>query len=101
MPLVDRPRGRYGTARMGLVHWDEVEPVRRVKGEMAGSWQWLGDAADAQGVALTRVRVDPGMLPTPPHLHGLDEEIYFVLGGSGLAWQDDAVHELRPGDCVV
>jgi uncharacterized cupin superfamily protein len=24
-----------------------------------------------------------------------------VLGGSGLAWQDELVHEVRPGDCVI
>jgi uncharacterized cupin superfamily protein len=24
-----------------------------------------------------------------------------VLAGSGLAWQDDLVHEVRPGDCVI
>ena len=53
------------------------------------------------GVGLNRVRVAPGKLPTPPHSHGASEEIYFVLGGSGLAWQDEAVHEVRPGDCVI
>jgi uncharacterized cupin superfamily protein len=25
----------------------------------------------------------------------------YVLGGSGLSWQDEAVYALRPGDCVV
>ena len=42
-----------------------------------------------------------GRLPTPPHSHGASEELYFVLAGDGLAWQDDAVHEVRPGDCVI
>ena len=86
---------------MGLAHWDEVETVSRAKGEMDASWQPLGDAAGAAGVGLNRVRVAPGKLPTPPHSHGASEELYFVLGGSGLAWQDDAVHEVRPGDCVI
>src|SRR5438034_6376388 len=45
--------------------------------------------------------VEPGKLPTPPHSHGASEEIYYVLAGSGLAWQDDAVHEVRAGDCVI
>ena len=43
----------------------------------------------------------PGKLPTPPHSHGASEEIYFVLAGSGLAWQDGEVHEVRPLDCIV
>ena len=86
---------------MGLAHWDDVEGHRRAKGEMDATWQRLGDAAGTKGVGLNRVRVAPGKLPTPPHSHGASEEVYFVLGGSGLAWQDDQVHEIRPGDCVI
>ncbi len=84
-----------------LAHWDEVEAQRREKGPMAASWQHLGDAAGVTGFGLNRVRVEPGRLPTPPHSHGLSEEIYFVLGGSGLLWQDEAVCEVRSGDTVV
>ena len=68
---------------------------------MDATWQRLGDAAGTKGVGLNRVRVAPGKLPTPPHSHGASEEVYYVLGGSGLAWQDDEVHEVRPGDCVI
>jgi uncharacterized cupin superfamily protein len=86
---------------VAVVHWDEVERRRRAKGEMDATWQRLGQAAGTQGVGVNRVRVEPGMLPTPPHSHGASEEIYFMLGGSGLAWQDEAVHEVRAGHCVV
>jgi len=86
---------------MGVAHWDEVEAHHRAKGEMGATWQSLGTAAETRGVGVNRVRVEPGRLPTPPHSHGASEEIYFVLGGSGLAWQDGAVHEVRPLDCVI
>jgi uncharacterized cupin superfamily protein len=86
---------------VGLAHWDEVESYRRAKGEMDARWQRLGAAAGAEGVGVNRVRVEPGKLPTPPHSHGASEEIFFVLAGSGLAWQDGAVHEVAAGDCVV
>lgn len=86
---------------MGLAHWDDVDWHRRAKGEMDAEWQFLGDAAGTSGVGVNRVRVAPGRLPTPPHSHGASEEAFFVLGGSGLAWQDGAVHEVRPGDCVI
>ncbi|HSC50428.1 MAG TPA: cupin domain-containing protein [Gaiellaceae bacterium] len=86
---------------MGLAHWDEVEAHRLERGPMAATWQRLGAAAGAQVVGINRVRVEPGRLPTPPHSHGLSEEIYFVLGGSGLLWQDEAVCEVRAGDTVV
>ncbi|HEX4527368.1 MAG TPA: cupin domain-containing protein [Gaiellaceae bacterium] len=86
---------------MGIAHWDEIERRHRAKGEMDATWQQLGDPAGARTVGLNRVRVAAGKLPTPPHSHGASEEIYYVLEGSGLAWQDGEVHEVRPGDCVI
>jgi uncharacterized cupin superfamily protein len=86
---------------MGVAHWDEVAFHRRAKGEMDASWQWLGPAAGTLGVGVNRVRVEPGKLPTPPHSHSASEELYFVLAGSGLAWQDGSVHEVRQLDCVI
>jgi uncharacterized cupin superfamily protein len=86
---------------MGVAHWDDVETRRNAKGEMDGTWQRLGDAAGTVGVGVNRVRVAPGKLPTPPHSHGASEELYYVLGGSGLAWQDGEVHEVRSRDCIV
>ena len=86
---------------MTVAHWDEVEAFRAAKGEMDATWQRLGAAAGTVGVGVNRVRVAPGKLPTPPHSHGASEELYFVLAGSGLAWQDGEVHEVRPRDCVI
>ena len=86
---------------MTVAHWDEVRAVRHAKGEMAASWQRLGDAAGTKGVGVSRVRVEPGRLSTPPHSHGASEELFYVLAGSGLAWQDGEVHAVRPRDCVI
>jgi uncharacterized cupin superfamily protein len=86
---------------MTIAHWDEVEGTRQEKGPMAATWQRLGDAAGAKGIGVNRVRVEPGRLSTPPHSHGLSEEIYFVLGGSGLLWQDEQVCEVGAGDTIV
>jgi uncharacterized cupin superfamily protein len=86
---------------MGLAHWDDVEWQRRAKGEMDAEWQLLGRAAGTTGVGVNRIRIAPGKLPTPPHSHGASEELFYVLAGSGLAWQDGDVHEVRPGDCVI
>jgi uncharacterized cupin superfamily protein len=86
---------------VGLAHWDDVDAHHRAKGEMDATWQFLGRAAGTKGVGLNRVRVAPGKLPTPPHSHGASEELFYILEGSGLAWQDEQVHEVRPGDCVI
>jgi uncharacterized cupin superfamily protein len=87
--------------RVTVAHWDDVDSSRLAKGEMDATWQRLGDAAGTRRVGVNRVRVEPGRLPTPPHSHGASEEAFFVLAGSGLAWQDGEVHELRPQDCVI
>ena len=84
-----------------IAHWYEVESHRRAKGEMDAEWQRLGDAAGTRGVGVNRSRIAPGKLSTPPHSHGASEEIVFVLGGSGLSWQDEQVYAVGPGDCIV
>lgn len=83
----------------GLVHWDDVEPVRGDEGHIAGAWRMLGRAAGSVTVTVNRIEVDPGRWSTPAHVE--DEEIFFVLGGSGLSWLGGNVYEVREGDCIV
>jgi uncharacterized cupin superfamily protein len=84
-----------------LAHWDEVESRRPQRRGLGGEWTDLGTAAGSRNVGLHRIRLDAGEVSTPAHVHGAEEEIFFVLGGSGLSWQDGSTHELRAGDCVV
>jgi uncharacterized cupin superfamily protein len=89
----------------GIVHTDDVPAGPRTSaGEVPGygaSWQDLGSAAGAQGVGLARMRIEPGQLSTPPHRHSAEEELFYVLAGEGLAWQDGATFEVRAGDCLL
>jgi uncharacterized cupin superfamily protein len=87
-----------------ISHWDDVESVRRERGHICGDWQPLtGDASEWVGVQ--RVRVAPGKWSTPLHLEGAEEEVFFVLGGTGVSVQrvgsTDATYEVGPGDCLV
>ena len=89
-----------------VAHWDDVEPVRRERGHIAGAWRDLGEAAGSVTVGVQRIQVDPGRWSTPLHVEGAEEEIFFVLAGSGtsLLWHgaDSATaHEVRAGDCLV
>src|SRR5205823_4041422 len=52
-------------------------------------------------VGVRRWQVDPGRRSTPAHAHGGEEEIFYVLEGSGRLWQDGAVCEIAAGDCIV
>jgi uncharacterized cupin superfamily protein len=84
-----------------IVHWDEVEPRLVEKGHLRARWTNLGRAAGSVSVGVQRISLDEGDISTPVHVHADEEEIFYVLGGSGLSWQDDRTHEIRAGDCLV
>ena len=84
-----------------IAHWDETESRHREVGHLAGEWTNLGTAAGTKTVGLSRVKIDPGKWSTPLHRHAAEEEIFFVLGGSGICLLDGAAFEVGPGDCIV
>jgi len=88
-----------------VAHWDEVERERYELGPMASWTTDLGTAAGSVGVGVTRWEIDPGKRSTPAHVELVEEEISYVVGGSGLSWQFDgettAAYEVREGDCLV
>ena len=86
---------------MAVAHWDEVTTRRRDRGPMSGEWADLGTAAGSKNAGVKRIRLAPGEMPTPPHVHGSEEEIFYVLSGSGLSWQDGKTYEVGAGDCLV
>ncbi len=84
-----------------LCHLDEVPWKAHEHGDLRCERQRLGAAAGARGIGLSRYRVPPGRRPMPLHVHVDEEEIFFVLAGSGHSWEDDALHEIGPGDVIV
>jgi uncharacterized cupin superfamily protein len=84
-----------------VAHWDDVEPYRREAGHLGADWYDLGRAARSVSVGLKRIVVDAGKWSTPAHVEGAEEEIFFVLGGSGLSWQDGEAFEIRERDVLV
>ncbi len=83
----------------GLVHWDDVEAQRDDEGHFGFAVRRLGRAAGCVEVTVNRAEISPGRWSTPAHVE--DEEIFYVLSGSGLSWQDGKVYEVREGDCIV
>ena len=81
---------------MTLVHWDEVEAHLDEEGHFAATWRMLGRAAGAKDYTVNRIDIVPGRWSTPAHVE--DEEIFYVLRGTGLSWQDGEVYEVREGD---
>ena len=84
-----------------LAHWDAVDWARIDRGPLKGSRQRLGAAAGAARAGLSRYKLGPGERAMPVHVHADEEEIFYVLGGSGLSWQDGRTYTVRAGDCIV
>jgi uncharacterized cupin superfamily protein len=80
-------------------HWDDVEAIPDEEGHFAATWRFLGRAAGAKGYTVNRIDIVPNRWSTPAHVE--DEEIFYVLRGSGLSWQDGEVYDVRAGDCIV
>ena len=85
-----------------LAHWDEVERERPRGRRHARAFRELGGAAGSSAVGVSLHRDRAGRAHGPVHVQlGSEEEIFFVLGGSGLAWIDGAVHEIGAADTLV
>jgi uncharacterized cupin superfamily protein len=87
-----------------ISHWDDVATVRRERSHIGGDWQSLSGER-SEWVGVQRIRIDPGKWSTPLHLEGSEEEIFFVLAGSGVSVQwDGSVEEayaVGARDCLV
>lgn len=85
-------------------HWDEIDPVTRQKGHISARWRGLAGHRSIT-VGVQRIEVDPGCWSTPLHREGSEEEIFYVLGGSGVSLQWDGerteAFEVGPRDCLV
>jgi uncharacterized cupin superfamily protein len=83
------------------VNWDDV-PVREIAvGPIEGAWRDLGMAVGTRLFGLRRIQIAPGKRSTPAHTHSGEEELFFVLAGSGLSWQGGATYEVAAGDCLA
>jgi len=87
-----------------IVHWDDVESEYDEAGTIGSTWTQLARAAGSDRINMNRIRIASGRRSTPLHSES-DEEIFFVLSGSGLSWQregdQDATFAIRAGDCLV
>jgi uncharacterized cupin superfamily protein len=86
---------------MGLTHFDEAPARDYALGHLRNRWTLLGEAAGSETVGVRRIQIEPGGWSTPAHEHGASEEIFYVLGGSGVSWQRGRTAAIRAGDCIV
>jgi uncharacterized cupin superfamily protein len=89
------------SAAKGQAHWDQVECRRVAVGDAAATWTDLGKAGGSVATGLKRVQIEPGKRSTPVHVHDAEEEIFYVMAGTGLSWQDGKTCHIAAGDCIV
>lgn len=67
-----------------------------------GTYQVLSSFMQAKGRDLGVVlnRMPPGHVGAPFHHHMLEDEVFFVMAGTGMLRYGDRTFALRPGDCV-
>jgi uncharacterized cupin superfamily protein len=87
-----------------IASWDDLHAEHDSAGSISSEWTPISRAVGSVRIRMNRIQVDPGKRSTPLHTES-DEEIFFVLGGSGLSWQragdNDSIYEVRAGDCLV
>jgi uncharacterized cupin superfamily protein len=86
---------------VGIASIDDVEGHELAVGHLRGTWSFLGHAAGSVGVGLSRIRIPGGGWSTPAHDHGVEEELFYVRGGRGLAWHKGKTFEIGEGDCIL
>jgi uncharacterized cupin superfamily protein len=79
-----------------VTHWDELEVSHHELGPMSARWR----TADGRKLGMSRIEVLPGAQSTPAHEHTAEEELFYVLGGAGLWWQDGRTTAIGEGDVV-
>ena len=84
-----------------ISHFDDAPEWEVQRGHLAGTWTMLGEAAGSRNLGVRRIRVPAGKWSTPVHDHGVEEEHFFVLGGSGVLWLDNEACAVRAGHCIV
>jgi uncharacterized cupin superfamily protein len=86
---------------VGLTHFDTAPTFVHEVGHLRGRWSLLGEAAESSIVGLRRMQLSDGGWSTPAHEHGREEEFVYVLGGSGLVWQDGRTTAIGVGDAIL
>ncbi|MGI8715717.1 MAG: cupin domain-containing protein [Solirubrobacteraceae bacterium] len=84
-----------------VVNRAEVKEIEVAEGDIVFARRRLGEAAGAQRIGASLYVVAPGARQMPVHVHGDEEEIFYVLGGCGLGYERGDAYEVAAGDTIV
>jgi uncharacterized cupin superfamily protein len=81
-----------------VAHWDDAPSETSDLDRIGGHEQWLSGAVGSVRIGASRQQIPAGKASTPQHAE--DEEVFFVLGGSGWSVQEDGCFAIGAGDVV-
>ena len=84
-----------------VINLHEIPAQNVVEGDIAFDRRRIGPVAGTSRIGVSWYDVPAGRRQMPVHVHGEEEEIFYVLAGGGLAWQKGEACEIGPGDAVV
>jgi uncharacterized cupin superfamily protein len=79
-------------------HWDDAPSETSDLDTIGGTEHWLSGAVGSHRLGASRVQVPAGKASTPQHAE--DEEVFYVLDGSGWSVQEDGCFAIAAGDVV-
>src|SRR5215208_3828384 len=80
-----------------VTHWDDLDVGHHELGPMNARWRTV----DGVKLGMSRIDVLPGAQSTPAHEHTGEEELFYVLRGDGLWWQDGRTTAVGAGDVML
>jgi uncharacterized cupin superfamily protein len=84
-----------------VINLHEIPSQNVVEGDIAFDRRRIGPVAGTHRIGVSWYDVPAGHRQMPVHVHGEEEEIFYVLAGGGLAWQKGEACEIGPGDAIV
>ncbi len=84
-----------------VINRSDVSEIEVREGDMAFHRRRLGQAAGCRRIGASVYVVPPGARQMPVHVHGDEEEIFYVLGGGGLGFEKGSWYTVGTGDAVV
>jgi uncharacterized cupin superfamily protein len=89
--------------RYPVLNIDEVEEQNSSDGVYwRGSYKSLTPWMEANGgaVCVNVSRLPPGCVGCPFHYHMVDDEVFYILSGTGVLRYGDQLIPIRPGDTI-
>ncbi len=84
-----------------VINRADVSEIEVREGDMAFARRRLGAAAGCRRIGVSVYVVSPGARQMPVHVHGDEEEIFYVLSGSGLSYEKGDAYPVSAGDAVL